>query len=111
MRMTADLPFCHGDELFMLTQWHRINYVGTGRALSFNYNEWVGDKDKARLVPTNHNFVIQSVAKDLGNIHFMITRCFVTTFLWMTMRDYWGGVSRGTSQKKRMCEHILLLYK
>ena len=25
---------------------------------------------------------------------------FVTTFLWMTMRDYWGGVSRGTSQKK-----------
>jgi len=35
--MTADLSFCHADELFMLTQWHRINHVGTGHALSFKY--------------------------------------------------------------------------
>lgn len=36
IRMIADLSFCHADELFMLTQWHRINHVGTGYALSFN---------------------------------------------------------------------------
>ena len=35
MRMTADLSFYHGDELFMLTQWHTDDADNTDDRRSF----------------------------------------------------------------------------